>query len=370
VIFLSHSWQNKPAARKIVEALATEGIPCWLDEQQLDDGAELRASLRSAISQSDVYLYLVSNAANESRWAQDELQYALGMEHEQRLRIIPVRLVGNEDALPPLLIGRIYTSLDPSTGGVAGLTNKISQIKGHDRIPEHCRLSATVRLEEHRLAHTLKEIRALPNINEIHVLLLDNQYEALDVTYWNLSEIRFPEVQNSHRDIAYAVEFMADIHKKSRAIIKEARAICHRFLSTNTSHKNHYYFDAGNERALRVLLNRLQWNSNYLRKLRDREDIDQEFESRKYLPEPFDGHRCDFVSNGEKLSSIAVPKHGHPFSPGMKEILPWGSTSPFLDILGDDVGIAIGEIVALRFMAGTRFSTELPLPDTLTYGLS
>jgi len=66
MIFLSHSWTNKSAARKIVEALATEGLPCWLDEQQLEDGAELRASLRLAISQSDVYLYLVSNAANES----------------------------------------------------------------------------------------------------------------------------------------------------------------------------------------------------------------------------------------------------------------------------------------------------------------
>jgi hypothetical protein len=370
VIFLSHSWQNKPAARKIVEALATKGIPCWLDEQQLDDGAELRASLRSAISQSNVYLYLVSNAANESKWVQYELQYALGMESEYKLRIIPVRLVDNEDALPPLLAGRIYTSLDPTTGGVARLTYKISEIKGHDRIPHQCKLSATVRLEERSLAHTLKEIRALPNIKEIDVLLLDNQYEALDAIYWKLSEVNFPEVQGSHQDLAYAVEVVADIHKKSRAIIKEARAICRRFLGINTSHKNHYYFDAGNERALRVLLNRLRWNSNYLQKLQDGKDIDQAFVSERYLPEPFDGHRCDFVSNDEKLGSIGVPKHGHPFSADMEKIPPWGLTSPFSDIFESDVGIAIGEIVALRFMAGTRPSTELPLPDSLKYGLS
>ena len=98
MIFLSHSWQNKTAARKVVEALATERIPCWLDEQQLHEGAELRASLRSAIAQSDVYLYLVSKAANESKWVQDELQFALGLEHEGKLKIIPVRLADNQDA--------------------------------------------------------------------------------------------------------------------------------------------------------------------------------------------------------------------------------------------------------------------------------
>jgi hypothetical protein len=370
MIFLSHSWQNKPAARKIVEALATGGIPCWLDEQQLDDGAELRASLRSAISQSDVYLYLVSNTANNSKWVQDELQYALSMEHEQKLRLIPVRLANNQAPLPPLLTGRIYTTLDPTTGGVARLTHKISEINGHDRIPEQCRLSATVRLELHRLAHTLKEIRALPNTNEVYVLLLDNQYEALDATYWGLSEVRFPEVQGNPSDLAYAVEIVANIHKKSRAIIKEARAICRRFLSTNTSNRNQYYFDAGNERALRLLLNRLQWNSDYLQKLRDEKEIDEEFVSRRNLPEPFDGHRCDFVSNGEKIGSMVVPKHGHPFSADMEKIPAWGLTDPFLDIFESDVGIAIGEIVALRFLAGTLSSTNLPLPDSLKYGLS
>lgn len=86
MIFLSHSWQNKPAAHKVVEALATERLPCWLDEQQLDYGAEMRAALRSAIAQSDIYLYLVSDAANNSKWVRDELEYAVGLELEKKLK--------------------------------------------------------------------------------------------------------------------------------------------------------------------------------------------------------------------------------------------------------------------------------------------
>src|SRR5277367_2398658 len=30
VIFLSHSWSNKPAARRLVEALAQQRLPAWL----------------------------------------------------------------------------------------------------------------------------------------------------------------------------------------------------------------------------------------------------------------------------------------------------------------------------------------------------
>ena len=93
-MFLSHSWQNKPAAHKVVEALATERLPCWLDEQQLDYGAELRAALMSAIAKSDIYLYLVSDAANNSKWVRDELEYAVCLEFDKKLKIVPVRLAG------------------------------------------------------------------------------------------------------------------------------------------------------------------------------------------------------------------------------------------------------------------------------------
>ena len=90
MIFLSHSWKNKPAARKLVEALAEQKVPCWLDEQQLDEGVELRASLRDAISQSDVYLYLISCSANQSEWVQGRAevrpQFGTGRKTSHRSR--------------------------------------------------------------------------------------------------------------------------------------------------------------------------------------------------------------------------------------------------------------------------------------------
>jgi hypothetical protein len=92
--------------------------------------------------------------------------------------------------------------------------------------------------------------------------------------------------------------------------------------------------------------------------------------SRRRLPEPFNGHECDFVSNGIKIGSVRVPKYGHPYGKDVEKIIPWGLSSPFADMLPNEVGIAIGEILALRFLARSLPSTEVPSPDSLEYGLS
>lgn len=130
MIFLSHSSQDKRDARRVLEALAMEGLPCWLDEHQLHDGVELSPNLRRAIGLSHVFLYLVSNAANDSRWVQAELEFALNVEHEGELRIVPVRSIQNEDPLPLLLVGRKYSRLEPSIGGAARLAHSLAEFDG------------------------------------------------------------------------------------------------------------------------------------------------------------------------------------------------------------------------------------------------
>lgn len=370
MIFLSHSWQNKPAAHKVVEALATERLPCWLDEQQLDYGAKLRVSLMSAIKQSDIYLYLVSDVANNSKWVQDELEYAIGLELDEKLKIIPIRLADNEDELPSLLSGRLWASLEPTTGGAARLAHYLTKFDGHDRAPENYRFSATVRLEEHRLVHTLAQVGGFLTDSEIHVLLLDDQYETLDSLYWNVAEVRFPPAQGSSEELMNADQIVAEIHTQSRNIIQEAQLVCRRFLATKSVDVYQQYFEAGYERILRVMLHRLQWNTTYLRLLRDGEELDKNFVKARHLQEPFAGHRCDFVSGDQKLGGIKVPHHGHPFSPDMDDLIPWGLTSPFADMIEPEVGIAVGQLLALRFMNQSLPSTEMPSPESLRYGLS
>ncbi len=369
MIFLTHSWKDKPAARKLVEALAFANIPCWLDEQQLDAGAELRALLRSAIAQSNVYLYLVSASANESKWAQDELAFALGLEIDGKLKIIPVRLAGNTDPLPSSLAGKIYRSLDPTTGGVARLAQELMKVERVSSCPQAWRLSASVRMEGHRLVHTLLSARQLGySPDEVDVMLLRSDYEILDGQYWSLCEVAFPSVNGLAADLGWAAGFVAQLHDTSRSIIRETRRLCRCFVSTSQA-DNQAYFDAAYIRAIYVLLHRLQWNTKYLLSLRDKLSITDEFVSEKTLAMPFDGHSCDFAVDDKHIGSVIVPKHGHPWPAGTANLIPWGLTSPFADMLPDDVGVALGDYLARCFIAQTTPSVDVPNPDSIKYGL-
>lgn len=272
--------------------------------------------------------------------------------------------------MPPLLSGRFWASLEPASGGVGRLVHSLSEISGCDRIPESCRLSATVRLEKHCLIHTLAEARDFPTGSEIHALLLNDQYETLDSLYWEVAEIRFPSVKESPHMLMNPAQIVSEIHRQSRRIIQEARLICRRFSTINSTNDYHQYFDAGHERALRVMLHRLQWNTTYLRSLRDGKKLDDDFVDTRHLPQPFDGHQCDFVSGNQKLGSVNVPKHAYPFHPHVKELMPWGLTSPFADMVQSEVGTAVGEIIALRCINQSLPSTEMPSPLSLKHGLS
>jgi len=95
----------------------------------------------------------------------------------------------------------------------------------------------------------------------------------------------------------------------------------------------------------------------------------QEFVDGRTLPDPFDGHHCQFVAEGVSFGTTTVPPHGHPFA-SRKPPGPWGMTSPFGDMLDADVGTALGNLIALRFLAGTLPAVSMPNPEALRYGLA
>lgn len=371
MIFLSHSGQNKTTARRVVEALTRERLPCWYDEQQIVLGSELRASIRSAISRCDIYIYLVSHAANESRWVHEELQYALNLEFNDQLKIVPVLLDNNSDEMPELLSGRVYTTLDSKLGGVAGLAHQLSKIDGCRNIRDDCYTSATVRLDRLRVEHTLKQAHECSDSSKVSVLLLDDQYRLLDHRYWEVAELDFPVMEADSREVALAAsETFADLHRQSRSIIGEAQVICCRALSIDCSEDERIYHEAACERILYVILHRLQWNTTYFHKIRDGNRLSEGFVALRRLPEPFDGDRFDFVVDGTKLGSAKLPPHSHPRYPHVKKPIAWGLSHPFTTTFPSDVGIAVGDILARRFLARSIPSTKIPPSSSLKFGLS
>jgi hypothetical protein len=368
MIFLSHSWTNKPIARQLVEALARESRPAWVDEQQLEAGAGLRAGLRDAIAKSDVYLYLVSKAANASPWVQDELQFAIGLEFEKKLKAIPVRLAGDDTPLPTLLAGRIFRSLDVAHGGgAARLANELRE-DASPVVPEGCRVSATVRLLPTGLSHTLDEARGVAHQAEVDALFLNEGYERLDALYWTLSEVKFPPAQGKPAELEYTASVVSEMHQQSRRVITELRELIRRYVGLRPDAPHAGYFGAGYLQAIRVFLHQLAWNCEYLTALRDSVPLPPGFVDRKYLVEPFEGHVCDFEDGTRDVGGVTVPPHGHPFADDTPP-MPWGMSSPFADMLDGDVGKCLGHVIARRFLVGTLPSTEMLSPETLRYGL-
>ena len=374
MIFLSHSWKSKPAAYRVLEALLDAGVPAWIDEQQLSPGEPLRFALLDAISKTSVYLYLASEEANASTWVQDELKYALSREHEGKLRVVPVRLAESMTEMPAILSGRLYHDLDVRHGGVAKLAADLRQFPEATVLSQGCRISTTIRLERHQLAHTIDKARAFKSSDELSVVLLDEEYVALDNAYWQVSEVRFPVLSNDKpQQLEYAARVVSETHTQSKRLISEIVRLAKGFAAMSDSETSYYYYRAGFERSVRVLLHRLSWNVQYLRSLRDECHMDATFVAGRELAEPFDGHACDFVTSDagklESVGSALVPPHGHPFN-GRNPPGAWGLTSPFGDLTELEVGQVIGDLVAKRFIAGTRGGADLPIPNVLRYGLA
>jgi hypothetical protein len=75
-VFLSHSHRDKLVARRLARELRPYGLPVWIDEAELRLGAELDATLRAQIEESDVVVVVASVASAESTWVALELQHA------------------------------------------------------------------------------------------------------------------------------------------------------------------------------------------------------------------------------------------------------------------------------------------------------
>jgi hypothetical protein len=111
-VFLSHASPDKPAARRIGEALRLAGHQPWLDEQQILVGESIPAAVERGLRAADFVVMCLSRAAAERGWVEAERDATLMQQFSQRKeRVLPVRL---EDVHPPYLIASLaYVDLFP-----------------------------------------------------------------------------------------------------------------------------------------------------------------------------------------------------------------------------------------------------------------
>ena len=76
-IFISHSSKDNDAVRKIYEALAKNGISCWLDLHDIPpDGGVFAGQITQGINQAKSFLLVLSRASNQSPHVLNEVNLA------------------------------------------------------------------------------------------------------------------------------------------------------------------------------------------------------------------------------------------------------------------------------------------------------
>jgi radical SAM enzyme (TIGR01210 family) len=127
-IFLSHSSIHKPLLRELKRNLAP-GLQEWLDERELEWGANLEFSIKDAVKNSDLFVIFLGQDALTSEWVMRELQWASEREQiENSIFVLPILMPGvKREQIPDTVSERLFLTLsDHEESSVKSLSDKIN----------------------------------------------------------------------------------------------------------------------------------------------------------------------------------------------------------------------------------------------------
>ncbi|MGZ6670255.1 MAG: toll/interleukin-1 receptor domain-containing protein, partial [Solirubrobacteraceae bacterium] len=136
-LFVSYSRLDAEFVRALVEAIEGRGKRVWVDTEGIADGEVFPRAIRTAIERSDSFVFVISPAAVESRYCENEVEYA----RELNKRIVPVlRTAVPDPELPPEIRDRSWIpfterdQFEPSLDRlVAALDRDVEHAKEHTR---------------------------------------------------------------------------------------------------------------------------------------------------------------------------------------------------------------------------------------------
>jgi hypothetical protein len=106
-IFISHASKDKYFVDRLVSDLAAHAIPVWYDKLDVRLGDSIPGKINSGISEAKYFLIVLSPAAVESKWVQEELNAAL-MRQVASAGTFRIPVLVDDCDVPPLLNHRRF----------------------------------------------------------------------------------------------------------------------------------------------------------------------------------------------------------------------------------------------------------------------
>lgn len=92
-VFISYCRRDDTVARGLKTKIENNEMRVWMDEANLDAGADISANIAEAIVTSEVFLVILSDEAVESSWVKSEIAMAVNSRNSKGLpKIIPVSI--------------------------------------------------------------------------------------------------------------------------------------------------------------------------------------------------------------------------------------------------------------------------------------
>ncbi len=103
-IFISYSKQNKNSAKKIVNFLENNHLPCWMSPRDLTNESDRERSVKEAIRNSKLLILIHSVNANQASHILSELEYAV----KQNISIVLIKT--DNSIISPIFLKAIKAS--------------------------------------------------------------------------------------------------------------------------------------------------------------------------------------------------------------------------------------------------------------------
>lgn len=204
-MFLSHSWSDKPLARRVARGLEARGVEIWLDERRMRVGDALDVKLKAEIEKSRAFAVLLTQDAQKSRYVGLEIEAALAMD--------PLPAILPLSAEPGLLESRLEGHLHADLADPYRFEDRLDDIaealgaemtfSRKEHLERTLSAIATAHLDLSALAVAVRDDKELSFALDETLELRAEDYPALEELLWAATELHQAD-ENAFYTLAYA----------------------------------------------------------------------------------------------------------------------------------------------------------------------